>query len=125
MCSAFQNEINVPGNSGESAGETTEQLPEQVFESSSPTSSESESDNDEDNYSVTSISQGPGTSCSSVDGTDSAVSSDFGTVVQLKATRKLKDHEKLALLSAHFVPPRHYKLHRHPRRLLLSNPITD
>ena len=39
-----------------------------------------------------------------------AVSSgDFGKVVQLKADRKLTDHEKLILLTKHFIPPRNYK----------------
>ena len=41
---------------------------------------------------------------------DSAISSgDFGNVAQTKAIRTLTDHEKLTLLSTHFVPPRHYK----------------
>ena len=44
-----------------------------------------------------------------------AVSSgDVGKVVQLKAHRKLTDHEKLALLKRHFVPTRSYKF---PSRL--------
>ena len=35
-------------------------------------------------------------------------SGDFGQVAQLKAKRKLTDHEKLTILSTHFVPPRNY-----------------
>ena len=39
-----------------------------------------------------------------------AVSSgDSGKVVQLKASRELTDHEKLTLLTKHFVPPHNYK----------------
>ena len=39
----------------------------------------------------------------------SAISSgDFGQVAQLKSRRKLTDHEKLTILSTHFVPPRNY-----------------
>ena len=38
---------------------------------------------------------------------DAAISSgDFVQVSQLKAKRQLTDHEKVTILSTHFVPPR-------------------
>ena len=42
-------------------------------------------------------------------------SGDFGKVVQLKAYQKLTDHEKLILLTKHFIPRRNYKF---PPRLV-------
>ena len=49
-------------------------------------------------------------SCSSESTLHPSVSSgDFGKVVELKAERKLTNHEKQILLANHFVPPRKYK----------------
>ena len=70
--------------------------------SSDSESSDSESDSDQENA-TTSTSSTPHDECA--DEIDSAISSgDFGL-------RKLTDHEKLTVLSTHFVPPRHYKFH--------------
>ena len=104
--SAFKNEITVPGGSVgtcKSAEKSTEEVPQRESESSSNIS-----DSDQEN-STPSTAHCTLHDDECVETMHSAISSgDLGQVAQLKAKRKLMDHEKLTILSTHFVPPRNY-----------------
>ena len=98
----------MPGCSAGACTNTNKDVPERKSESSS-NSSDSESDSDQEN-STPSTSYCTLRDDESVGAMHSAISSgDFGQVAQLKAKRQLTDHEKLTLLSTHFVAPRNYK----------------
>ena len=110
--SAIQNDISFPESSGGTyinewqQGGNVEPCDSEL----SSVSSSSESEDDESMEHSKTHSNSPDPRGSNEPVLHPAVSSgDFGKVVQLKARRKVTDHEKLFLLTKHFIPPHNYK----------------
>ena len=113
--SANQNEINFHGSST-GASQSDDEVQEGCVEGESDSSSmNSDSTSDSEVCEASALHCNISAShCKLPDDASGeamhpAISSgDFGRVVQLKAERKLTDHERLSLLDRHFIPPRNY-----------------